>query len=160
MFTGRKKNVAHWIGHPNFMLIVHDVVEPIMLEGGGALAPNNKPSVDQIYHLACPARPPALPVQPHQDDQDFGHGHHQHARAWLAYVKARILLTSTSEVRRRTRRNPQAHYQTQFLLSSRHRDDSLTPPLFTPLTAPTAPCTTHSPSPLARPLNARCSPHS
>jgi UDP-glucuronate decarboxylase len=32
MFTGRKKNVAHWIGHPNFMLIVHDVVEPIMLE--------------------------------------------------------------------------------------------------------------------------------
>jgi hypothetical protein len=34
MFTGRKKNVAHWIGHPNFMLIVHDVVEPIMLEVG------------------------------------------------------------------------------------------------------------------------------
>ena len=32
MFTGRKKNVAHWIGHPNFMLLVHDVVEPIMLE--------------------------------------------------------------------------------------------------------------------------------
>lgn len=32
MFTGRKKNVAHWIGHPHFMLIVHDVVEPIMLE--------------------------------------------------------------------------------------------------------------------------------
>jgi UDP-glucuronate decarboxylase len=32
MFTGRKKNVAHWIGHPNFSLVIHDVVEPILLE--------------------------------------------------------------------------------------------------------------------------------
>lgn len=32
MFTGRKKNIAHWIGHPNFLLIIHDVVEPIMME--------------------------------------------------------------------------------------------------------------------------------
>ena len=32
MFTGRKKNVAQWQGHPNFQLIIHDVVEPIMLE--------------------------------------------------------------------------------------------------------------------------------
>eukprot|EP00518_Triparma_eleuthera_P020346 CAMPEP_0197554940 /NCGR_PEP_ID=MMETSP1320-20131121/12360_1 /TAXON_ID=91990 /ORGANISM="Bolidomonas sp., Strain RCC2347" /LENGTH=168 /DNA_ID=CAMNT_0043115889 /DNA_START=38 /DNA_END=540 /DNA_ORIENTATION=- len=31
-FTGRKKNVMHWINHPNFQLISHDVVEPIMLE--------------------------------------------------------------------------------------------------------------------------------
>ena len=40
-FTGRRKNVYHWIGHPNFDIINHDVIEPIMLE------------VDQIYHLAC-----------------------------------------------------------------------------------------------------------
>ena len=52
LFTGRKKNVAHWIGHPNFNLIVHDVVEPIMLE------------VDQIYHLACPASPPHYQYNP------------------------------------------------------------------------------------------------
>ena len=32
MFTGRKKNIAQWIGHPNFLLIIHDVVEPIMME--------------------------------------------------------------------------------------------------------------------------------
>ena len=51
MFTGRQKNVAHWVGHPNFQLIVHDVVEPIMLE------------VDQIYHLACPASPPHYQVR-------------------------------------------------------------------------------------------------
>ena len=44
-FTGRKPNVAHWIGHPNFELIRHDVTEPIKLE------------VDRIWHLACPASP-------------------------------------------------------------------------------------------------------
>ncbi len=44
-FTGSKENVAHLIGLPNFELIRHDVIEPIMLE------------VDQIYHLACPASP-------------------------------------------------------------------------------------------------------
>jgi UDP-glucuronate decarboxylase len=25
-FTGRKRNIQHWIGHPNFELIRHDVV--------------------------------------------------------------------------------------------------------------------------------------
>ncbi|VAH42343.1 unnamed protein product [Triticum turgidum subsp. durum] len=44
-FTGRKENVAHHAGNPNFEMIRHDVVEPILLE------------VDQIYHLACPASP-------------------------------------------------------------------------------------------------------
>lgn len=44
-FTGRKENVLHHMGNPNFELIRHDVVEPILLE------------VDQIYHLACPASP-------------------------------------------------------------------------------------------------------
>ena len=44
-FTGRKDNIRHWIGHPNFELIRHDVTEPIKLE------------VDRIWHLACPASP-------------------------------------------------------------------------------------------------------
>lgn len=44
-FTGSKENIAHLIGRPNFEVIRHDVVEPILLE------------VDQIYHLACPASP-------------------------------------------------------------------------------------------------------
>lgn len=44
-FTGRKENVVHHFGNPNFELIRHDVVEPLLLE------------VDQIYHLACPASP-------------------------------------------------------------------------------------------------------
>ncbi|KAJ3683702.1 hypothetical protein LUZ60_013929 [Juncus effusus] len=44
-FTGNKDNVMHHFGNPNFEMIRHDVVEPILLE------------VDQIYHLACPASP-------------------------------------------------------------------------------------------------------
>jgi UDP-glucuronate decarboxylase len=44
-FTGRKANIARWIGHPRFELIRHDVTEPIRLE------------VDRIWHLACPASP-------------------------------------------------------------------------------------------------------
>lgn len=34
-FTGRKRNVEHWIGHENFELINHDVVEPLYIEGNG-----------------------------------------------------------------------------------------------------------------------------
>ncbi len=81
-FTGRKKNVEHWwvwltanianppglcpnplliswracssfrIGHPNFELVMHDVVEPFMIE------------VDEIYHLASPASPPHYMARP------------------------------------------------------------------------------------------------
>ena len=44
-FTGRKENIEHWIGHPKFELIRHDIVEPIYIE------------VNKIWHLACPASP-------------------------------------------------------------------------------------------------------
>lgn len=44
-FTGRKQNVQHLIGHPNFELIRHDITETFMAE------------VDEIYNLACPASP-------------------------------------------------------------------------------------------------------
>ncbi len=51
-FTGRKKNVAHWLGHENFELIHHDVVNSLYIE------------VDQIYHLASPASPPRYMFNP------------------------------------------------------------------------------------------------
>ena len=51
-FTGRKRNVEHWVGHPNFELMHHDVVNPIYIE------------VDQIYHLASPASPPNYMYNP------------------------------------------------------------------------------------------------
>ena len=51
-FTGRRRNVEHWIGHENFELIHQDVIEPLYIE------------VDQIYHLACPASPPHYMYNP------------------------------------------------------------------------------------------------
>ncbi|MGB0409779.1 MAG: UDP-glucuronic acid decarboxylase family protein [Opitutales bacterium] len=44
-FTGRKRNIAHLLDHPNFELIRHDVIDPFKAE------------VDRIYNLACPASP-------------------------------------------------------------------------------------------------------
>lgn len=85
MFTGRQKNVAHWIGHPNFQLIIHDVVEPIMLE------------VDQIYHLACPASPPHYQYNPVKTIKTSTEGT-LNMLGLAKRVKARMLLTSTSEV--------------------------------------------------------------
>ena len=32
MFTGSKRNVQHWIGHPNFNLVQHDVTLPMHVE--------------------------------------------------------------------------------------------------------------------------------
>lgn len=32
-FTGRRRNVEHWVGHPNFELVHHDVVNPYYIEG-------------------------------------------------------------------------------------------------------------------------------
>ena len=44
-YTSQKANVVHLLDLPNFELIRHDVVDPILLE------------VDEIYNLACPASP-------------------------------------------------------------------------------------------------------
>ena len=84
-FTGRKKNVVHWVNHPNFQLISHDVVEPIMLE------------VDQIYHLACPASPPHYQYNPVKTIKTSTMGT-LNMLGLAKRVDARILLTSTSEV--------------------------------------------------------------
>ncbi|GMH86362.1 hypothetical protein TrVE_jg7865 [Triparma verrucosa] len=84
-FTGRKKNVMHWVNHPNFQLVSHDVVEPIMLE------------VDQIYHLACPASPPHYQYNPVKTIKTSTMGT-LNMLGLAKRVKARILLTSTSEV--------------------------------------------------------------
>ena len=85
MFTGRQQNIAQWLGHPNFQLIVHDVVEPIMLE------------VDQIYHLACPASPPHYQFNPIKTIKTSTEGT-MNMLGLAKRVQARMLLTSTSEV--------------------------------------------------------------
>ncbi|CAG8474124.1 6855_t:CDS:2 [Ambispora gerdemannii] len=84
-FTGRKNNLDHWIGHPNFELIRHDVVDPYMIE------------VDQIYHLACPASPPHYQYNPIKTIKTSVMGT-INMLGLAKRVKARFLLTSTSEV--------------------------------------------------------------
>lgn len=84
-FTGAKTNVAHWIGHPHFELIRHDVVDPFMIE------------VDQIYHLACPASPPHYQYNPVKTVKTSFLGT-MNMLGLAKRVKARFLLTSTSEV--------------------------------------------------------------
>lgn len=44
-FTGSKTTVSHWVGHPNFELVRHDVVEPFMIE------------CDRRYFDPAPSRP-------------------------------------------------------------------------------------------------------
>eukprot|EP00043_Microstomoeca_roanoka_P017099 m.177250 g.177250 ORF g.177250 m.177250 type:complete len:454 (+) comp16570_c8_seq1:231-1592(+) len=84
-FTGRKKNVEHWIGHPNFELINHDVVEPFMIE------------VDEIYHLASPASPPHYMYNPIKTIKTNTIGT-INMLGLAKRVGARLLLASTSEV--------------------------------------------------------------
>ena len=84
-FTGQKKNVEHWIHHPNFSLVRHDVTQPILLE------------VDQIYHLACPASPPHYQYNPVKTIKTSTMGT-INMLGLAKRVKARILLASTSEI--------------------------------------------------------------
>ncbi|GCB69003.1 hypothetical protein scyTo_0015270, partial [Scyliorhinus torazame] len=84
-FTGRKRNVEHWIGHENFELINHDVVEPLYIE------------VDQIYHLASPASPPNYMYNPIKTLKTNTIGT-LNMLGLAKRVGARLLLASTSEV--------------------------------------------------------------
>lgn len=84
-FTGRKRNVEHWLGHENFELLHHDVVNPLYLE------------VDEIYHLASPASPPHYMYNPVKTIKTNTVGT-VNMLGLAKRVKARILIGSTSEV--------------------------------------------------------------
>ena len=85
LFTGTKKNIEHWINHPHFTFIRHDITEPILLE------------VDQIYHLACPASPPHYQYNPVKTIKTSTMGT-LNMLGLAKRVKARMLLASTSEI--------------------------------------------------------------
>lgn len=84
-YTGSKRNIQKWLGHPSFDLIRHDITEPIRLE------------VDQIYHLACPASPVHYQYNPVKTIKTNVLGT-MHMLGLAKRVKARLLLASTSEV--------------------------------------------------------------
>jgi UDP-glucuronate decarboxylase len=84
-FTGTKRNIEHWFGHPNFELIRHDITEPIRLE------------VDRIFHLACPASPVHYQYNPIKTTKVSFLGT-SNMLGLARRVKARFLMASTSEV--------------------------------------------------------------
>ncbi|MEH2275818.1 MAG: UDP-glucuronic acid decarboxylase family protein [Nostoc sp.] len=84
-YTGHKRNIIKWLGHPYFELIRHDITEPIRLE------------VDQIYHLACPASPVHYQYNPVKTVKTNVMGT-LNMLGLAKRVKARFFLASTSEV--------------------------------------------------------------
>ena len=95
-FTGRKDNIAHLLGKPNFEAMRHDVTFPLYVE------------VDEIYNLACPASPVHYQFDPVQTTKTSVIG----AINMLDLAKrvgAKILQASTSEVYG----DPTVHPQTE-----------------------------------------------
>jgi UDP-glucuronate decarboxylase len=95
-YTGHKRNILKWLGHPYFELIRHDITEPIRLE------------VDRIYHLACPASPVHYQYNPVKTIKVNVMGT-LNMLGLAKRVKARFLLASTSEVYG----DPDVHPQTE-----------------------------------------------
>ncbi len=85
LFTGRKRNVAHLIGTPQFEFMRHDVTFPLFVE------------VDRIFNLACPASPVHYQHDPVQTTKTSVHGA-INMLGLAKRLKARILQASTSEV--------------------------------------------------------------
>ena len=95
-FTGRRKNIHAYLADPNFELLRHDVVEPLLLE------------VDRIYHLACPASPVHYQYNPVKTIKTNVLGTHN-MLGLAKRTRARFLLASTSEVYG----DPKVHPQTE-----------------------------------------------
>ena len=95
-FTGRKQNIKHLIGHPQFELIRHDIVHPLYLE------------CDQIYNLACPASPVAYQYNAIKTIKTSTVGM-VNVLGLAKRCRARILHASTSEVYG----DPEVHPQTE-----------------------------------------------
>lgn len=95
-YSTSKANVEHLLSNPRFELMRHDVTFPLYVE------------VDEIYHLACPASPIHYQRDPVQTTKTSVHGS-INMLGLAKRTKARILLTSTSEVYG----SPNVHPQTE-----------------------------------------------
>jgi len=84
-FTGRRRNVQHWFGHPDFQLLNHDIVKPLYVEA------------DEVYHLASPASPPHYMFNPIKTIKTNTFGT-LNILGLARRTRAKILLASTSEV--------------------------------------------------------------
>jgi UDP-glucuronate decarboxylase len=84
-YSGTRSNVADLLGHPRFELQRHDVTFPLYVE------------TDEIYHLACPASPIFYQRDPVQTTKTSVVGS-INILGLAKRVKAKVLLSSTSEV--------------------------------------------------------------
>lgn len=94
LFTGKRRNIQQWIGHPNFEFVVHDIVYPFSRE------------VDMIYNLACPASPPHYQYNSVKTIKTNVMGT-LNMLGLAKRVGAKILLASTSEVYGDPEQHPQ-----------------------------------------------------
>lgn len=85
LYTGRLSNIKDLIESNRFEFIRHDITEKILLE------------VDEIYHLACPASPKFYQNNPIKTVKTNVMGT-INVLGIAKRVKAKILLTSTSEI--------------------------------------------------------------
>jgi UDP-glucuronate decarboxylase len=95
-FSGKRANVTHLLANPRFELLRHDIVQPILLE------------VDRIFNLACPASPVHYQYNPVKTIKTSVMGA-INMLGLAKRVRARVLLTSTSEVYG----DPEQHPQTE-----------------------------------------------
>jgi UDP-glucuronate decarboxylase len=84
-FTGRRANIAHLLGNPNFEVMRHDITFPLYVE------------VDEIYNLACPAAPIHYQYDPVQTTKVSVHGA-INVLGLAKRTKAKVFQASTSEV--------------------------------------------------------------
>ena len=85
LMTGRRRNLDHLRNHPRFEFAFHDVLTPFSGQ------------FDEIWHLACPASPPAYQADPIATARIAFEGTLNMLRLAQG-CGARVLVASTSEV--------------------------------------------------------------
>lgn len=86
-FTGNINNIKHLLVNKNFILIEHDIINSIDIDG----------PIDEIYHLACPASPPKYQLDPIYTSKISFIGTLNVLELALK-KKSTVLFTSTSEI--------------------------------------------------------------
>ncbi|MGL6312735.1 UDP-glucuronic acid decarboxylase family protein [Vibrio sp. WXL103] len=86
-YTGKKSNINSLLSNDNFILIEHDIVNPISINE----------EVDEIYNLACPASPEKYQADPIKTTEVNVLGMLNVLRFALE-VNAKVVHASTSEV--------------------------------------------------------------